>query len=67
MSNIKLEAMKEKIKDVLEKHYFGRNRIEENCANELLDLYNVSKCSECNDDMTQDDSHFCCNCYLANN
>ena len=46
MSNIKLEAMKEKIKDILEKHYFGRNRIEENCANELLDLYSVS-CSNC--------------------
>ena len=51
MTNIKLEAIKEKIKDILEKHYFGRNRIEENCANELLDLYSVSesyiKCWNC--------------------
>ena len=38
--------MKEKIKDILEKHYFGRNRIEENCAKELLDLYSVSESTE---------------------
>jgi len=47
MTNIKLEAMKEKIKDISEKYYFGRNRIEEDCANELLDLYNVRNCVKC--------------------
>jgi len=31
--------MKEKIKDILEKHYHGRNFIEENCANDLFRLF----------------------------
>ena len=31
--------MKESIKDVLEKHYYGRNRIEEECSSELLTLF----------------------------
>jgi hypothetical protein len=30
--------MKEKILDILEKHYHGRNHIESRCADELLDL-----------------------------
>jgi|TARA_B110000879_G_scaffold45588_1_gene64330 hypothetical protein len=32
--------MKEKIKDILEKHYHGRNFIEENCASEIIELIN---------------------------
>ena len=35
--------MIEKIKDILEKHYYGRNVIEDRCAKELLDLFLVSK------------------------
>jgi hypothetical protein len=31
--------MKEKILDILEKHYFGRNFIEDKAANELLELF----------------------------
>jgi hypothetical protein len=34
--------MKEKIIDILEKHYHGRNHIENRCADELLDLFSVS-------------------------
>jgi len=34
-------AMKEKIIDILERHYFGRNQIESRCADELLDLFGV--------------------------
>ena len=33
--------MIEKIKDILEKHYYGRNAIEDRCAKELLDLFTV--------------------------
>lgn len=33
--------MKEKILDILEKHYHGRNFIESRCADELLGLFNV--------------------------
>ena len=33
--------MKEKIIDILEKHYHGRNFIESRCADELLGLFNV--------------------------
>jgi hypothetical protein len=33
--------MKEKILDILEKHYYGRNHIESKCADELLGLFNV--------------------------
>jgi hypothetical protein len=40
---IKLEAMIENIIDILEKHYYGRNKIEHRCAEELLDLFLVSK------------------------
>jgi len=64
MTNIKLEAMKEKIKDILEKHYFGRNRIEEKCANELLDLYNVvcsaSQCMDCEVKIKKDEGILLC-------
>ena len=31
--------MKEKILDILEKHYYGRNFIEDKAANELLELF----------------------------
>ena len=31
--------MKEKIKDILEKHYYGRNFIEDKCADELFELF----------------------------
>lgn len=31
--------MKEKIKDILEKHYYGRNFIEAKCADELFELF----------------------------
>jgi len=31
--------MREKILDILEKHYFGRNFIEDKAANELLELF----------------------------
>ena len=34
--------MIEKIKDILEKHYYGRNAIEDRCSKELLDLFTVS-------------------------
>ena len=34
--------MKEKILDILEKHYHGRNHIESRCADELLGLFGVS-------------------------
>ena len=34
--------MLEKIKDILEKHYYGRNILEERCAKDLLDLFLVS-------------------------
>ena len=34
--------MKEKILDILEKHYHGRNFIESRCADELLGLFSVS-------------------------
>lgn len=34
--------MKEKILDILEKHYHGRNFIESQCADELLGLFNGS-------------------------
>jgi hypothetical protein len=30
--------MKEKIKDILEKHYHGRSFIEERCADELIEF-----------------------------
>jgi hypothetical protein len=33
--------MKEKILNILEKHYHGRNFIESRCADELLGLFNV--------------------------
>ncbi len=33
--------MKEKIIDILEKHYHGRNFIESKCADELLGLFDV--------------------------
>lgn len=33
--------MKEKILDILEKHYHGRNFIESRCADEILGLFNV--------------------------
>jgi hypothetical protein len=33
--------MKEAIKDILEKHYYGRNFIEDKCADEILDLFSV--------------------------
>ena len=42
MDKIKIEAMEEKIKDILEKHYYGRNFIEDKCAKELLALFSVS-------------------------
>ena len=32
--------MRNKIIDVLEKHYFGRNFIESRCADDLLELFN---------------------------
>lgn len=35
--------MKEKILDILERHYHGRNFIENRCADELLNLFNVSE------------------------
>jgi hypothetical protein len=35
--------MKEKIIDVLEKHYYGRNFIESRCADDLLELIKESK------------------------
>lgn len=35
--------MIEKIKDILEKHYYGRAKLEDNCSKELLDLFLVSK------------------------
>lgn len=38
--------MKEKIIDILEKHYHGRNHIENRCADELLDLFSVVGQSE---------------------
>lgn len=41
--------MKEKIKDILEKHYHGRNRIEEECAIELLGLFNEPLLCECSE------------------
>jgi hypothetical protein len=31
--------MREKILDILEKHYFGRNFIEDKAANELMKLF----------------------------
>ena len=36
-------SMKEKIIDVLEKHYYGRNFIESRCADDLLALIKESK------------------------
>jgi hypothetical protein len=39
--------MKEAIKDILEKHYYGRNFIEDKCADEILALFNVSKSFKC--------------------
>lgn len=33
---LEIETMKEKILDILEKHYFGRNHIENKCADEIL-------------------------------
>ena len=30
--------MKEQIKDILERHYHGRNHIEERCATDILEL-----------------------------
>jgi hypothetical protein len=38
--------MKEKIIDILEKHYHRRNHIENRCADELLDLFSVVGRSE---------------------
>jgi len=38
--------MKEKILDILEKHYHGRNFIESRCADELLGLFDVVGRSE---------------------
>lgn len=35
--------MKEKILDILEKHYHGRNFIESRCADELLGLFSVRR------------------------
>lgn len=35
--------MKNKILDVLEKHYHGRNQIESRCTDELLGLFIVGK------------------------
>lgn len=40
-SQINTVAMKEKILDILEKHYHGRNFIESRCADELLGLFDV--------------------------
>lgn len=40
-SQINTVAMKEKILDILEKHYHGRNHIESRCADELLGLFDV--------------------------
>ena len=34
--------MKEEIIDILEKHYYGRSRIEKECANELFALFSSS-------------------------
>ena len=34
--------MKEKIIDILERHYYVRNQIESRCADELLNLFDVS-------------------------
>ena len=46
--------MKEKIKDILEKHYFGRNRIEEECADELLLLFSAVDTFYCYDETNRD-------------
>lgn len=40
---LEIETMKEKILDILEKHYFGRNHIENKCADEILGLVKPAK------------------------
>lgn len=35
--------MKDKLLDILEKHYHGRNHIESRCADEILALFNSEK------------------------
>ncbi len=64
--------MKEKILDILEKHYHGRNHIESRCADELLDLFNVETqtkqlvCDVCGSDDVIEAPHMGRNCNRCN-
>jgi len=53
MTIINTVAMKEKILDILEKHYHGRNFIESRCADELLGLFNVVAMLPSDDEIEQ--------------
>tara|TARA_R100000655_G_scaffold85933_2_gene125883 strand:+ start:44 stop:313 length:270 start_codon:yes stop_codon:yes gene_type:complete len=52
--------MKEKILDILEKHYHGRNYLEERCAQELLGLSIVSNWVALNESTPPDTGEFLC-------